>query len=270
MVATIRQMHEQALAAQEAKAHVRPVPTTPSASTSRSVSPALSNSSGSSASTRTATPRTPRPQMNGVKGKCKGKDKARGRSTLQGLTSLSPPQLSPSISSASSQSIASATTSRTVTPASVNRSRPLSRSAKSVANGHAQSGYASSSHGDSHVPIPRPPRSSSLRPPTTVHAPSTLALIRSYIQTTLHSLTKSQLMALFLFFVVFPAISFVFRLRRRRIAAGLPGSGGTANAVRRRLRAGNEGVGLGLVGRVWEETVRAVMDTVRMGGRGLV
>lgn len=84
-------------------------------------------------------------------------------------------------------------------------------------------------------------------------------------------MSKSKLTALFLLFVVFPIISFVIRARRRRITGGLAGPGGTADAVRRRLRAANQGIiGVGFAQRIWEEAVRAVSDTVRMGGRGLV
>lgn len=263
---TIRKMHDQAIAARQAKNGIPTVPVS-SASTSRSVSPAPSSSSGSSISTQTATPLTTQPQSNGHKGK--GKDKPQSRDRIQDMSSLTSPRISPSLSSTSSQSIASATTSRTVTPASVNRSRPLSRSRKDASNGVPLNRY-SSSQGGSQTPIPRVPRSSSLRPPTTIRAPSTLALIRSYIQSTLQRMTKSQLLALFLLFVVFPVVSFVYRLRRRRLAASLPAHGATATAVRRRLRAGTDGIGIGLIGRVWEEVVRAVMDTVKMGGRGLV
>ena len=42
---------------------------------------------------------------------------------------------------------------------------------------------------------------------------------------------------------------------------------GAADEVRRRLRAAE---GKSALGKVWEEVVRAVMDTVKMGGRGLV
>ncbi len=66
-------------------------------------------------------------------------------------------------------------------------------------------------------------------------------------------------------FVVVPVVSFVFRLQRR--AKGAPGA---VAAVRRRLRGvPPEGQG-SAVGRLWEEIARAVVDTVRMAGRGLV
>lgn len=65
-------------------------------------------------------------------------------------------------------------------------------------------------------------------------------------------------------FVIFPMLSFLFRLRRQRITGV---SSGAAEEVRRRLRAAE---GKSAFAKVWEEAVRAVMDTVRMGGRGLV
>ena len=42
---------------------------------------------------------------------------------------------------------------------------------------------------------------------------------------------------------------------------------GAAEEVRRRLRAAE---GKSAIGKVWEEAVRAIIDTVKMGGRGLV
>lgn len=67
------------------------------------------------------------------------------------------------------------------------------------------------------------------------------------------------------FCVVMPLVSFVLRLKRR--AGG--GGGGGAVEVRRRLQGGAGSVGE-VVRWVWWELVRAVADTIRMGGRGLV
>lgn len=71
--------------------------------------------------------------------------------------------------------------------------------------------------------------------------------------------------------MVFPLVSFLIRKRRR--AARIVGAGaGTGSAitnaelVRRRLG----GVEAGLLGRVWGEVIRAVTDTVKMAGSGLV
>lgn len=80
-------------------------------------------------------------------------------------------------------------------------------------------------------------------------------------------------------FVVFPMVSLVLRVNKRaslvRSGGGGGGGGFMARNVRRRLGNGTIGQGgsVGAVGvwrSVWEECVRAVEDTVRMGGKGLV
>jgi hypothetical protein len=68
----------------------------------------------------------------------------------------------------------------------------------------------------------------------------------------------------------------MLRLRRRRIIAasgqGLGAAASTVDVVRRRLATpgGASGGTGGLIGRLWGEVVRAIGDTVRMGGSGLV
>ena len=103
---------------------------------------------------------------------------------------------------------------------------------------------------------------------------STLALVRASFESVLQGASRSRMVLYAVLFVVVPLVSFVLRLRRRR-AAGAParavggaGAGGTVDMVRRRLR-GVDGQG-NVVGRLWEEVARAVLDTVRMAGRGLV
>lgn len=74
-------------------------------------------------------------------------------------------------------------------------------------------------------------------------------------------------------FVVLPMISLVLRVKKRARLTGPGGGGVMTRDVRRRLGNGTAGQGTHAVGvwrRVWEECVRAVEDTVRMGGRGLV
>lgn len=79
-------------------------------------------------------------------------------------------------------------------------------------------------------------------------------------------------------FVVLPMVSLVLRVKKRTgsLGPGLASGGGiTARDVRRRLGNGAnvQGGGVGAVSiwrRVWEECVRTVEDTVRMGGKGLV
>src|ERR1700722_952898 len=82
-------------------------------------------------------------------------------------------------------------------------------------------------------------------------------------------LTTSNLTTFLILFIVFPLLSFVLRVRRRKLRASAenPTTGSTANQVRRRLGAtGN----WGLIGKLWQEVVRSVGDTIRMGGQGLV
>lgn len=58
------------------------------------------------------------------------------------------------------------------------------------------------------------------------------------------------------------------RIRRKRIGSGTMTQGAAAD-VRRRLAAGQDAPA-GVIGSVWREVVRAVGDTIRMGGGGLV
>lgn len=63
-------------------------------------------------------------------------------------------------------------------------------------------------------------------------------------------------------------MSIALRLRRRRQTLGVrAGTITAADAVRRRLAVGQ---GETAINRIWGEVVRAVADTIRMGGGGLV
>ncbi|KAI0789856.1 hypothetical protein C8Q75DRAFT_717497 [Abortiporus biennis] len=241
-----------ALRAQMLEAHKRISPPmipdidSPSEGTSRTVSPAPSMSSESSTSTHTATPLSPRPDSKG-----------KTRASVPNMTTITP--TSRSVSS-SSQSLSSVATSRTITPDTVRRST----SRKDLQKGHIPNGTVS--------PLPRPPRSHSLQSPSsaTSRPPSTIALIRSYMRNVASNASRSKIFAFVLFFLIFPLISFCFRLRQRRITQS--GGGGAAEEVRRKLKGVRTGAleGKGIVGKIWEEAVRAVTDTVKMGGRGLV
>lgn len=82
-------------------------------------------------------------------------------------------------------------------------------------------------------------------------------------------LTTSNVTTLFLLFVVFPFVSFIIRARHRRRKALMNGGSGVTNnveVIRRRL----QGAQAGFLGRAWGEVVRAVSDTVKMAGSGLV
>jgi di/tricarboxylate transporter len=96
---------------------------------------------------------------------------------------------------------------------------------------------------------------------------------------------------LFLLFVVLPALAMLLRFWRRRpksialpsssataaaAAATIVGAGGAMATTRTRavedVRRRLSGVQArrGLLSVVWDETVRAIWDTIAMGGRGLV
>ncbi|TFY51350.1 hypothetical protein EVJ58_g10615 [Rhodofomes roseus] len=115
MISSLQSLRAQAMSSQPPST-LKGVPSSasePALSTSRSVSPARSDSSASSSSsgsTHTATPTTPRP---GGKGKAM-------LHPISHMTSLPP--------SASSQSISSTTTSRTVTPSNAHATSPHRRS----------------------------------------------------------------------------------------------------------------------------------------------
>ncbi|KZT02282.1 uncharacterized protein LAESUDRAFT_738864 [Laetiporus sulphureus 93-53] len=260
MITSLHSLHAQGLAVSQRNRIQKSIPpsaTEPILPPARSASPASSASSGS---THTATPTTPRPG---------------GKSDLQSLT-----HMQPSPHSGSSQSISSAATSRTVTPALVERQRSRSSNrtrSRRGAQARSRDPRSGSSTRGAISPIPRPPRALPVEAPQP-RPPTTLALVRSSLEALLHSMSRARLTAYLLFFVVFPLLSFVFRLRRRRTSAG-PGPGpapvgkGAVEEVRRRLRNGplveTKSAG-GLLRQMWEELVRAVSDTVQMGGRGLV
>lgn len=112
----------------------------------------------------------------------------------------------------------------------------------------------------------RPPRAHPLEPAaSTTRPPSTLTLIKASLGP---YLTTSKMTTFVLLFVLLPLVSFVMRIRRRRRLMGA-GAGGAAAAdvVRRRLAASQS---QNTIGWIWREVVRAVGDTVRMGGGGLV
>ncbi|KAG1877284.1 hypothetical protein F4604DRAFT_1733341 [Suillus subluteus] len=90
----------------------------------------------------------------------------------------------------------------------------------------------------------------------TAQPPTSLALIRSYFH---HYFTANRLATLSVLFFLIPLMSLILR-RRRRLET-------PADLVRRRL---SEARGDSIARRLWNELVRAVLDTVRMGGGGLV
>src|SRR5882762_11614681 len=210
-----------------------PTPVNHIPSLPRSVSPAPSSSSSlSTTSTHTAIPRTPRPNA------------------------FVPHAMSSLVSSASSASVAS---DRTVTqqPSLNPHLRRIGNSNPTSANGSA-----SLSPSPSSPSIFRPPPLE--RSSANVRAPSTLAVIRASL---LPYLTSSRVTTFLLLFVLVPVISLIIKIRRQRRIVGTGAGLGAAEVVKRRLANGQVQT---TIGRVWGEVVRAVTDTVRMGGGGLV
>lgn len=225
-----------------------PTPSHPTTSPLRTISPAPSASSSSSSlsttSTQTAVPRTPR----------------LGTPHPNGIAHLA--------SSPSSASLASDTTVKRAPsgrPASLSR-----RNGNGNGNGHANGRSASLSSTGSAVSsssIPRPPRAHAY-PVAAARAPnlSTGALLRAALGPFLNT-SLSKIGTFVLLFVLLPLVSVAVRVRRRRRIGGGVSALGAAEAVRRRLAAGQ---GQGVVSRIWGEVVTAIGDTVRMGGGGLV
>ena len=282
-VQSLRLLRAEAATASRILATLPDPSSSPSSSAStpiRSPSPAQSDSSSaSSTSTHTATP-------NGH--------------SLSSLRPLTPSHTSGDTRygaqphSASTSSIASTATSRTVTPHNADRERERAAAAtpgkrnrsggpRMHANGNGDPSVKSRSRSHSATPAAGARarsvvRQTSFGAPSTESAgaaPSTLALLRASLKGVLQGMPRSRLVLYVVLFVVVPVVSFVFRQRRKRAraAAGAITGGGSINmstvdAVRRRLR-GVDGQG-NVVVKLWEEVARAVLDTVRMAGRGLV
>ncbi|KAF9489448.1 hypothetical protein BDN71DRAFT_1456155, partial [Pleurotus eryngii] len=201
----------------------------------RSHSPAPSATSTSSSlsttSTHTAMPSTPRDLRN-------------GRPALQRQRN------------GSSASLSSTDSTATATPRGQQR-RSSSRRSPS---------HHSSSHRSS-VSAALPFRSHIQTQQVEVHPPSAYSLVKAFLQP---YFTTSKFTTFFVLFIIFPLVSLFFRVRGRRkiVGSGPRGTAGiaTADLVRKRLQAAE---GAGMVGRAWGEVVRAVLDTVKMGGSGL-
>jgi len=222
------------------------------------------------------------------------------RPLQDGFDSATPRPRSPAASSSSSSSL-STTSTHTVVPThrssglAQTHSRSSSRSSKSDAtaraaaqsrksrlpsfqaqNGNARSpksrsrnSRTASSSSTSGVRPSTLPRASPVAQSTAVTRLSTYSLVKAAIEP---YLTTSRLTTIFVLFVLFPLVSFLIRKRRRaaRVAdAGRAGAEATitnAELVRRRLG----GVEVGMLRQVWGGVIRAVTDTVKMAGSGLV
>lgn len=95
----------------------------------------------------------------------------------------------------------------------------------------------------------------------TTESPGTLALIRVSV---CRYMTANRLTTLSIVFLLLPLLSYLIRLRRGR-GSGAPVS--TTDQVKRRLLDSRSD---SFLRRMWEEVVRAIVDTIRMGGSGLV
>ncbi|KAI6025922.1 hypothetical protein F5J12DRAFT_454734 [Pisolithus orientalis] len=182
---------------------------------------------------------------------------------------------SPTPSSSSSSSSMSTLSTRTVTPMSrlsSAQSKPRTPSTTSVASAASDATVKRrpfEQHQRGHTPPVRASPSASLvrkaRTSTSVvetsEPPNLLALIRAYLY---RCFTVNRFTALSVLFLLLPVLSYLIRLRRTR-GSNLPAS--TTDQVKRRLLDSRND---SFVRRMWDEIVKAVIDTVRMGGSGLV
>lgn len=100
-----------------------------------------------------------------------------------------------------------------------------------------------------------------------VVAPASSPGLMALLKASLGPILNSTKLATFLIFaVVFPLVSLIVRLRRKKLSAD---SVNTANMVRKRLQAVTVAEG-SVFGRAWGEVLKVVTDTIRMAGSGLV
>ncbi|KAJ6624037.1 hypothetical protein B0H10DRAFT_2008236 [Mycena sp. CBHHK59/15] len=195
---------------------------------------------------------------------------------VPGSPSLSSPRpYSPTPSTSSSSSLSSSASMHTVVPATP---RPRSKLSSKPAVARAT---ATPRAKPSVLPVASPPRAHHLAPrlyppgsARTAAPPSTYALLKASLATYLppHARLSAISLATFVLLLV---LSLLVRRRRRAenpIKAGGDVAGGNAELVRRRLLAASAASGgsAGVLGRALSAVIRAVGDTVRMGGGGLV
>ncbi|KAJ7647536.1 hypothetical protein FB45DRAFT_1052001 [Roridomyces roridus] len=173
----------------------------------------------------------------------------------------SPRPYSPTPSSSSSSSISSTTSMHTVVPPTPRPRSSLARSLSTSSSATATPRVAASA-----LPVTSPPR---YFPPRVlpqararVPPPSTYALVKASLTPYLSSPTRLSISIItFVLLLVFPLF-----VRRRHATT----TGANADLVRRRLAAAQDGNGAGFLRRALAASFRAVVDTVRMGGSGLV
>ncbi|TFK40446.1 hypothetical protein BDQ12DRAFT_680980 [Crucibulum laeve] len=183
---------------------------------------------------------------------------SRGNRAINGMSGLN----SLGKASGSTESLSSDTTATPHHPTS----KPNGRSRSGAHSPNSSSSASRSRMQRVTIPVPNARTSTVVTTP-----PTTYALIRA---TLAPYITTPRLSTFIVLFVLVPLLSFVLRIRHRRQRQLLGGGGSgtlsvTSNTdlVRRRLAAGNEN---GFLGRAWSEVIRAVADTVRMAGSGLV
>ncbi|KAG1825623.1 uncharacterized protein BJ212DRAFT_1443705 [Suillus subaureus] len=189
------------------------------------------------------------------------------RETPKPETTPSPTPIPPlrSLSPASSSSSLSTTSTRTAVPASPRPKLTRQQSTTST-SAVSDSTVTKSPRHRYNQSMPRGSSSASgVRTPrilpvdhslATAQPPTSLALLRYYFN---HYFTANRIATLLVLFFLIPFMSLILR-RRRRLET-------PADLVRRRLL---EARGDSFARRLWNELVRAVLDTVRMGGGGLV
>ncbi|KAF9223723.1 hypothetical protein BS17DRAFT_781107 [Gyrodon lividus] len=190
------------------------------------------------------------------------------------------PQRSPSpVPSASSSSSSLSTISnRTAVPLSRAdlgfsklRRRGSVASSISVTSDVTVTKRSSRRHSNNHTPTPRAdPSTGVVRSSRIVQepivgtrgqSPGTLALIKESLRT---CFAANRLTTFSILFLLLPLVSYFIRLRRMR-AISPPAS--TADQVKRRLFDTRRD---SVLRRLWNEVVRAILDTIQMGGGGLV
>ncbi|KAF9243445.1 hypothetical protein BU15DRAFT_72118 [Melanogaster broomeanus] len=182
-----------------------------------------------------------------------------------------PPRIpSPAPSASSSSSSLSTISNRTAVPLSPGSSKLRGRGS-AASSTSATSEVTVTKHPRNHTPTPRVGPSSSVvrhsrtaQEPivrTTGQSPGTLELIKRSLRT---YFTANRITTLSILFLLLPLVSYFIRLRHVR-AVATPAS--TADQVKRRLF---DARGDSVLRRLWNEVVRAILDTIRMGGGGLV
>ncbi|EAU85620.2 hypothetical protein CC1G_06333 [Coprinopsis cinerea okayama7 len=184
-------------------------------------------------------------------------------STPRGSKSSSAPQAMTALATSSSSSKASSDGTATPTPRGRHVALPNgnvhTRSETRRTNSSAASSSSVSSTG---------PRTILQTSSTPTSPPTILSLVKASLAP---HLTTSKVTTFIILFVLFPVISWIWRIRYRRRRAAIAAALAPSNVdlVRRRLQVAGAS-DASLVTRLWKGSLRAVVDTVKMAGSGLV